>query len=391
MTILGKGLESLIPPKKPQDPNAIQGNQQVVPPVTQPPQLPQAAPVEPVQPVAPVVAAPVVSYAQEELNQKEIKAVAEMPSFPDNPKGEEHKPVQQEKPVYSHQPVFASTPGKERSEAIFHIEIEKIRSNPQQPRHNFEEEGLKELASSIREFGVLQPILVSKVETETENGRTVEYELIAGERRLMASKLAGLRTIPAIIRRLTPEREKLEIAIIENIQRRDLDPIEEAKAFARLQDEFKLTQREIAAKLGKSREAVANAVRLLNLPSDVQEALSQKKISESQGRLLLSIADIGEQRKMFEEIMKGGGLSIREMKSKIQKKKDMDLNEMSFVKPETLALKEKLEELLGTKVDLREEGDKGKITINFYSKEELKGIVGKLFREGQEGQGGHTS
>ncbi len=374
MTILGKGLESLIPPRKPQDPNNPQANQQLS---NQP--VPVASP-------QPVVSTPTLP---QELNEQEIKSVGQMPTvIPDNPKGEEHKPVQKEEPVYAPQPIFSTNLPKERSEAIFHIEIEKIRSNPQQPRHNFEEEGLKELASSIREFGVLQPILVSKVETDTENGRTVEYELIAGERRLMASKLAGLPTIPAIIRRLTPEREKLEIAIIENIQRRDLDPIEEAKAFARLQDEFKLTQREIAAKLGKSREAVANAVRLLNLPSDVQEALSQRKISESQGRLLLSIADIGEQRRMFEEIIKGGGLSIREMKSKIQKTKDMAMNEISFVKPETLALKEKLEELLGTKVDLREEGDKGKITINFYSKEELKGIVDKLFREGQEGSQG---
>lgn len=268
-----------------------------------------------------------------------------------------------------------------RQEAIFHIEVDKISSNPHQPRQVFEEEGLRELASSIREYGVLQPIIVSKVIKDSDSGTDVEYELIAGERRLMASKLVGLRTIPAIIRRTTPEREKLEIAIIENIQRRNLDPIEEARAYTRLQDEFKLTQREIAAKLGKSREAVANSVRLLNLPTDVQEAISKGRISESQGRLLLSLHDIGQQQAMFREIL-ASNLSVREIKAKIARAKEKTENKLSFVNPESAALQEKLEEFLGTKVELKEEGDRGKIMINFYSKEELRGILDKLFKDG---------
>lgn len=271
-----------------------------------------------------------------------------------------------------------------REDAIFHIEVDRIKPNPHQPRRNFDEAGLKELAASIGEYGVLQPIIVTKIEKISDTGSIVEYELIAGERRLMAAKLAGLRTVPAIIKKLTPEMEKLEIAIIENIQRENLNPMEEAKAFARLQDEFKLTQREIASKLGKSREVVANAVRLLNLPSDIQEAVSQGKINPSQARLLLSIDDIGEQRRMFEETLLGN-MSIREMKLKIMKAKESPASEPSFIKPETLALKERLEEFLGTKVDLREEGDKGKITINFYSQEELNAIVMKLFKENSRG------
>lgn len=354
---LGKGLESLIPPRKPQTGQPQPGSVSPTPALTSAPAPAPAPSPTPIQ--TPAFGAPVPT---------------DLPVLPP----ESAKELNDASHIPFKEPVKNYTE-PQKSDAIFQIEVDKISSNPHQPRRYFEEEGLRELASSIREFGVLQPIIVSKIEKETENGRTVEYELIAGERRLMASKLAGLRTIPAIIRRLTPEREKLEIAIIENIQRRNLDPIEEAKAFARLQDEFRLTQREIAAKLGKSREAVANAVRLLNLPSDIQQALSERKISESQGRLLLTIQDIGEQRRMFEDILRGG-LSVREVKAKLERKREERSNEIVFARPETLALKEKLEEFLGTKVDFQEAGDKGKITISFYSKEELQAIIDKLFQ-----------
>ena len=360
--MLGKGLESLIPPKDSQNPQGSQ-NQQAN--GAQNLSNARQTPLEPATPIGPATSSSIV-----------LPAISEPSALPD--KRIEPPPVAAgAKPITEHKDISHREPT--RDEAIFQIEVEKIKPNPHQPRRDFEEESLKELASSIREFGVLQPILVSKIEKESETGSTVEYELIAGERRLIASKLAGLRTIPVIIKKLTPERGKLESAIIENIQRKDLNPIEEAKAFTRLQDEFKLTQREIAAKLGKSRESVANSVRLLNLPSDIQQALSENRISASQGRLLLSILDIGEQKKMFDEILKGG-LSIRDIRSKIQKKKDEEVNEINFMHPEALALKERLEEFLGTKVDLRDEGNKGKITINFYSKEELQAIIDKLFK-----------
>lgn len=268
------------------------------------------------------------------------------------------------------------------TDAIFQIEVERITSNPYQPRREFNEEALRELANSIREFGVLQPLVVSKIERETENGTSVGYELIAGERRLMASKLAGLHTVPVIIRGISSDKEKLELAIVENIQRADLNPIETARAFAKLQDEFKLTQREIAARLGKSREVVANSVRLLNLPSEIQEAISAGRVSESQARLLLSIDDISSQRKLFEEILKSN-LSVREVKSRIQEMNFPNSSTQKFasINPETDYLKERLEDFLGTKIDLSRVGEGGKITISFYSEEELKAITEKLLKQ----------
>ena len=283
--------------------------------------------------------------------------------------------------IHSHSDVPHEEPPRPQrpaNEAVFHIEVSRIKPNPHQPRREFEESALRELASSIREFGVIQPLVVSKVETDLDEGTRVEYELIAGERRLMASRLAGLSTVPVIVRRAPSDREKLEVAVIENIQRRDLNAIETAKAFARLQDEFKLTQREIAARLGKSRESVSNAVRLLNLPLDIQEAVAAGRIGESQARLLLSFDDIGEQQRVFQEII-ANNLSVREVKTIINRKKAESAPKKAPVNPETMALRERLEELLGTKVDLKDEGESGKITINFYSKEELRGIMDRMF------------
>src|SRR3989344_626061 len=174
---------------------------------------------------------------------------------------------------------------------VFLIEADKIKPNPHQPRRDFEEQPLKELASSIREFGVLQPIVVTKFEQDTDSGTAVWYELIAGERRLLASKMAGLERIPAIVRKIQTDKERLEMATIEKWQRADLSPIEEARAYAKLQDKFGLTQREISSRIGKSREVVANSVRLLNLPNNIQESVSKGEISGSQARLLLGIAD----------------------------------------------------------------------------------------------------
>ncbi len=276
---------------------------------------------------------------------------------------------------------------KPQNESVFQIEVDKIKPNPHQPRRQFDEEALKELALSIREFGVLQPLVVCKIESENEGGTLVEYELIAGERRLLASKIAGLQTVPVIVRRPSIEREKLELAIIENIQRADLNPLEVARAFAKLQDEFRLTQREIAAKLGKSREVIANSVRLLNLPSEIQEAIANGKINESHARLLLTVENIINQRRLFEDILKDN-LTVREVKSRVRRIKEPDLASVEnispkshLVDPELEALKDQLEEFLGTRIDLSQAGDVGKITINFYSAEELKAIADKLLKQ----------
>lgn len=272
---------------------------------------------------------------------------------------------------------------------VFLIEVDKISPNPQQPRRNFDEEGLKELAGSIREFGLLQPIVVSKLEKETETGTQVEYQLIAGERRWLAAKMLGLERIPAIIRSVDLDRERLELAVVENIQRADLDPIEAARAYAKLQDQFRLTQREIAARIGKSREVVANTLRLLNLPTSVQEAVSKGTVSESQARLLLAIPDLEKQQNLFEEILRSN-LSVRELRSRVKKITEGGALAEETAPPETLinpelaAAQKTLEEILGAKVKVENSPAGGKLTISFYSPEELRNIVERLTKQAPE-------
>ncbi|MEK7566442.1 MAG: ParB/RepB/Spo0J family partition protein [Patescibacteria group bacterium] len=276
-------------------------------------------------------------------------------------------------------------PGKHHQEAIFHIETEKIKSNPHQPRKHFDEESLKELADSIREFGIIQPLIVSKIEKETDFGTEVEYQLIAGERRLMAAKLVGLERVPVVIRRFSQKAEGLEVAIVENLQRADLNSIEVARAYAKLQDEFGLTQREVAARMGKSRETIANTLRLLNLPSEIQDALADNKINESQARMLLVVDDHIAQKKLFEELL-NKGLTVRELRSRIRRAKPNSESQKEeaggFQDEETHQLEEKLEQTLGTRVKIDKKntsaGGGGKIVISFYSPEELYGIVKKL-------------
>lgn len=259
---------------------------------------------------------------------------------------------------------------------IYHIEVSKISPNPNQPRKNFNEESLRELAKSIREFGFLQPLVVTRKEVETTGGLDVAYELIAGERRLLAAKILGLEHVPAIVRNVDLEREKLELAIIENLQREDLNPVEKARAFQRLQEEFRLTQREIASKLGKSREAVANTVRLLDLPVYIQEALEKGQLSESHGRFLLAIGDPAAQKKLFDDILTQG-LTTRDLKQRVRssKPKEESGEERS---PEIKMLEEKLTMELGTPVKIEKGVNNGKITITFYSDEELQNIVGRF-------------
>ena len=264
--------------------------------------------------------------------------------------------------------------------AIFHIEVEKIKPNPHQPRRDFDEEGLKELAASIREFGILQPLVVSKIEKETDFGADVEYQLIAGERRLMAAKMLGWERVPAIIRNIEKKSEQLEIAVIENLQRTNLNPVETGRAYAKLQDEFGLTQREIAQRLGKSRETIANTLRLLNLPTEIQEAVSKNQINESQARLLLIIEDPVQQQNLFKEIL-NNNLSVRELRQRVRKTdKRQTTNDQRQISadPEIINFQEQLAELLGAKVKIEKSGKAGKIIITFYSPEEIQGIIEKL-------------
>ena len=256
-------------------------------------------------------------------------------------------------------------------EAIFQIEVEKIIPNPCQPRRDFNVEELKELAASIREFGVIQPLTVSKIEEETASGTAVKYKLIAGERRLRASKMLGLERVPAVVRRDEGKKTNLLLAIIENVQRSNLNPLEAARAYARLQDEFNLTQREIAARLGKSRESVAHALRLISAPSFIQDAITEGKISESQARILLGLQDPASQRRMFDQILREK-ISVRELKKRVSH---------SGADPEKDYFEKQLEEKIGHPVSISKKEGKGKITIKFFSEDELQGVLEKILGE----------
>jgi ParB family chromosome partitioning protein len=265
-------------------------------------------------------------------------------------------------------------------DAIFHIEIHKIKPNPHQPRRYFDEESLKELANSIREHGILQPLVVSKIEKETEYGSDVEYQLIAGERRLRAAQMIGLERVPAIVKNVAKDAERLEMAIVENLQRSDLNPIETARAYAKLQDVFGLTQQEIATRLGKSRETIANTLRLLKLPTEIQDAVSKNQINESQARLILTIENPAQQQNLFKEII-GNNLSVRELRSRLRanrQPKTENQQQTTTLNPEIIGLEEKLTEFFGAKVKIKQKEKGGEIIIEFYSPEEIEGIIQKI-------------
>ena len=271
-----------------------------------------------------------------------------------------------------------------RNDSIFWIEVDKIESNPYQPRREFNEDALRDLARSIREHGVLQPILVTKRELETPRGIEVRYQLIAGERRWRASKLAGLSQIPAVIRRGMPDdRIKLELALIENVQREDLNAIERARAFRKLLDEFHLVQKDIADRIGKSREMVANTLRLLALPNDIQQAVLAGDVTEGHARAILMVGgDIQKQMEVFNAVL-FNRLNVREAESKARQVSGKVLMPRSriYLDPETKEWQKRLQEKFGTKVLVQKKGDRGKIVVEFYSDEELRGILDKLIKE----------
>lgn len=257
----------------------------------------------------------------------------------------------------------------EEKNGIEEIEISKIVPNPYQPRTVFDEVKLQELADSIKEHGIIQPITVSK-----SGG---QYEIIAGERRFQAAKIAGLAVVPVIMRETTTDQQKLELAIIENIQRQDLNPIEEAKSYLKLTNEFALTQEEVAKKLGKNRSSVANKVRLLNLPIEIQKALTEGKITEGHCKLLLAIPNPEKQRAFYELIIKNG-LTVRQTEDKTKEVTVHSHKRNIVVDPETKSLEDELIGILGTKVKIKRSGGGGQIVIEYYSKEELNNILGKI-------------
>ncbi len=274
-----------------------------------------------------------------------------------------------------------------RAGSVFWIDVSKIDPNPHQPRKEISEESLRDLTESIREHGILQPLLVTKKETATERGLDVRYELVAGERRWRAAELAGLREVPVVIRERAPsESEKLEWALIENVQREDLNPVERASAFTRLVNEFGMLQREIAVRIGKSREYVGNLLRLLSLPDEIQAALAVGTITEGHGRAILMISDPANRQLLFERI-RTASLSVRdaELAAKSLGARRRRGRGARPVDPDLRSLQERLEEAFATKVVVEKQGERGKIVVEFYSQEELQNILDRIGRQDTEG------
>ncbi|PIR73386.1 MAG: chromosome partitioning protein ParB [Candidatus Moranbacteria bacterium CG10_big_fil_rev_8_21_14_0_10_35_21] len=261
-----------------------------------------------------------------------------------------------------------SNQNKSPGNSIQEVNIEEIVPNPHQPRIIFDEDKIKELSDSIKNHGLIQPLVVTK------NGR--QFELIAGERRLQAAKLAGLKKIPIIVRE-AGEQEKLELAIVENIHRHDLNPIEEGKAYQKLISEFELSQEEVSVKVGKSRSGVANKIRLLNLQVEAQKALMNGQITEGHAKAILAIENPEKQRALFELILKSN-LTVRQTEDKTKEISVRTHKRTMHIDPEVKAIEEKLLEALGTKVKVSRFGSGGKIVIDYYSQEELDNILSRI-------------
>ena len=247
--------------------------------------------------------------------------------------------------------------------------VKNIRPNPKQPREDFGYQDLEDLINSIKEHGIIQPLVVTKIDGEN-------YELIAGERRYRAAKFLNLRTVPAVVR-AARDQEKLELALIENIQRKNLNPIEEGRAFEKLINEFNLTQEEVARRVGKSRPVVANTLRLLGLPEEIQQALRSGKIKESHARTLIGLPGEKAQLKYFTKILKNE-MTVRDTEGMINKVRGVKPVRLD---PAVSAKEEALRGALGTKVEIKKRGQKGQIIVRFYSDEELNGIVKKILKK----------
>lgn len=264
-------------------------------------------------------------------------------------------------------------------DSVFWVEVDRIQPNPYQPRREFDEDRLKSLAESIRQYGVLQPLVVTRKDVELPHGGLQSsYELIAGERRLRASKLIGLREVPVVIRvGEQTDHMKLELAIIENLQREDLNAIDRAKALAQLANDFGLTHAEIGAKIGRSREFVSNTIRLLLLPEEIQAALSGREITEGHARALLMLTDRPLERDtLFKEIILKK-TSVR-MVEQLARRIAQDKVRKHDKTPEMMELEKSLTETLGTRVIIENRPNGGRLFIEFFSPEDLSNIVSAL-------------
>jgi len=265
--------------------------------------------------------------------------------------------------------------------AIFWIEVDKIKPNPFQPRKEFDEVKLADLARSIRQYGVLQPLTVSRREVEkAEGGLAAEYELIAGERRLRAAKIAGIAQVPVIIRAgFDDDKTKLELAIIENLQREDLNPLDRAQAFEKLVKEFGFKHTEVASKIGKSREYVSNSLRILALPEEMRQALADGKITEGHTRpLLMLIERPAEQVTLFKEIMLKR-LTVRDTEAIARRIATDRVRKKEYLfAPEILQMERDLTEVLGTRVAIEPKENGGKVSIDYMSEDDLRELLNSL-------------
>lgn len=251
---------------------------------------------------------------------------------------------------------------------LVEVEINRIVPNPHQPRKEFNGDKLTELADSIKNHGIIQPLVVSR-----DGGN---FELIAGERRLQAAKVAGLLKVPVIVRSVK-DKEKLELAIVENIHRHDLNAIEEAKAYKKLYDEFQMSQDEIAVRVGKSRSAIANKIRLLHLPIEIIKAIIEGKITEGHAKAILAIENSEKQRALFDLIIKNN-LTVRQVEDKTKEISVRTHKRTVNADPEVKELENRLMGIFGTKVKMIKSGNGGKIVLEYYSQEELDGILNKI-------------
>jgi ParB family chromosome partitioning protein len=255
-------------------------------------------------------------------------------------------------------------------ERIQQLETGKIQPNSHQPRRHFDNEAQDDLIKSIKIHGIIQPLIVVEARGQ--------YQLVAGERRLRAAKALGLKTVPAVVRSVT-NQQKLELAVVENVQRQNLNPLEKAHAYKQLIEEFSLTQEEVSKKVGQSRASVTNILRLLQLPDEIQKALGEGKISEGHAKVLLGISSEEERLRIFKEILKNN-LSVRSTEGQAQRvtvkkhsrvlRKDANLRDQE----------EKLQDALGTKVEIKKSGQQGTVLVHFYSGEELQEIIRKIIK-----------
>ncbi|MBL7142030.1 ParB/RepB/Spo0J family partition protein [Patescibacteria group bacterium] len=253
-------------------------------------------------------------------------------------------------------------------EQVLQIPIEQIEPNPEQPRKNFSHLEMEELINSIREYGIIQPLILTRI---SQN----QYQIITGERRWRAAKVLESKTVPGIIRSVK-DNEKLELSLLENIQRKDLNPMERARGYQRLINEFDLTQERVGQKLGKARASIANTLRLLTLPEPIQKAIEQERITEGHAKALLSAEDEEKQKALLKRIL-GLGLTVRETEKIVSGKrvrKSIELDARFLEKERSLA------EALGTKVKIIKQNKKIKVIIEAYSDQELDELIKRIIK-----------